>query len=213
MARDNFLGSGLLAEFPTADEMLEATRRLRDRGVVRMDTFTPYPVHGLDEAMGLRKSPVSKIVFAAALCGALLAYWIQWFTNAEVYPLNVGGRPAHAAPAFVLITFETLVLFGGFSALLAVIGLSRLPRYWDPVFDVEGFESASIDRFWVGVDDADPLFDERELTDEFTRLGALRVVPFGGRVRAPKPGSGPAPSGSPPSGDPTPVPGGDGGAS
>lgn len=174
--------SGLLAEFRTAEEMLEAARRLRSTGLVALDSFTPYPVHGLEEALGLRKSPVSKVVFAAGLTGALVAYFIQWFTNAVVYPLNVGGRPAHAAPAFVLITFETLVLFGGFSALFAVIGLSRLPRYWDPVFDVEGFESASIDRYWLGVDEADPKFDERAITDVMSKCGALRVVPFGVRA-------------------------------
>lgn len=177
--KDFFLASGLLAEFETPEKMLEAARALRDRGIRRMDTYSPYPVHGVEESMGLPKSPVSKIVLVAGIAGAIFAYWIQWVTNAFIYPLNVGGRPAHAAPAFLLITFETMVLFGGFAALFSVIGLSKLPRYWDPLFEVKAFESASIDRFWVGVDSRDEHFEPEELTRIWRELGALQVLPFG----------------------------------
>lgn len=180
MANENFfLRSGLLAEFSTSEQMLQAARMLRDRGVRRMDTFSPYPVHGIEESMGLPRSPVPKIILVAGIAGAVVAYWIQWVTNSYIYPLNVGGRPDHAAPAFLLITFETMVLFGGLAALFSVIGLSRLPRYWDPVFDIKEFESASIDRFWVGVDSRDPEFKPEELTEKWKELGALRVLPFG----------------------------------
>lgn len=204
-----FLASGLLAEFETPEKMLEAASALRDRGVRRMDTYSPYPVHGVEESMGLPKSPVSKIVLVAGIAGAVFAYWIQWLTNAFIYPLNVGGRPAHAAPAFLLITFETMVLFGGFAALFSVIGLSRLPRYWDPLFEVKEFESASIDRFWVGVDSRDPNYEPEELAKLWRELGALQVLSFGegaGVSRDPMPPPSPSSPPTPPSPTTPPTP-------
>src|SRR5690554_6003279 len=113
--------AGLLAEFEGPEAMLEGARRLRARGLTRLDSFSPWPVHGLEEALGTPPSPVARIVLVAGLCGAALAYWIQWVTSAVLYPLNVGGRPLHSAPAYVLITFETTVLFGGFAALFSVL--------------------------------------------------------------------------------------------
>lgn len=175
--------AGLLAEFETADAMLAAARGLRALGVTRMDTYSPYPVHGTDEVLGLRKSPVSKTVLVMGLVGALLGYGIQWLTNTVDYPLNVGGRPIHAAPSYVLITFETTVLLGGITALLSVFIYSRLPRLWDPVFEVDGFERASIDRFFVAVDETDGVFNAARLRSELLRLGALRISPFGPHAR------------------------------
>jgi hypothetical protein len=167
--------TGLLAEFGTPEEMLHAIHDLRGRGYRRLDAFTPYPVPGVERALDLRRSPLTWIVFPIAMLGAGLAYLVQLWCNAYDYPINVGGRPLHSAPAFIPITFESGVLVASLAGVFLFLLLSGLPRLYAPVADVEGFERASIDRFWVGVDDRDPQFLAGELERELRELGALSV--------------------------------------
>ncbi|WP_441285875.1 DUF3341 domain-containing protein [Sorangium sp. KYC3313] len=167
---------GLLAEFETPEAMLRAIAELRSRGYRRLDAFTPYPIHGIDEALGLRRSPLNWIILPFALAGTAGGYLVQWFCNAYDYPLIVGGRPAHALLAFIPITFEMMVLSAALTGFVVLLVLARLPELWHPVFDVPGFERASLDRFWVGIDARDPALispiTERDLTD----LGAVTVA-------------------------------------
>lgn len=168
--------SGVLAEFTTAEQLLAAVKQLKARGYQRLDAFTPWSVKGMDEALDLPRSPVARDVLIAGLLGASVAYLILWWTNAYDYPLIVGSRPPHAAPAFLPITFETTVLFAGLCAIGSAFWHSGLPRLWHPVFEVEGFDRAFIDRFWLGVDSNDPAFKVDDLQRELPALGALRVV-------------------------------------
>ncbi|AUX44135.1 membrane protein [Sorangium cellulosum] len=174
--------AGLLAEFETPEAMLRAITELRGRGYRRLDAFTPYPVRGVDEALGLRRSPLPWIVFPFAIAGAAGGYLVQWHNNAYDYPLIVGGRPAHAAPAFVPITFEMMVLATALSGFVAMLLLARLPELWSPVFDVPGFERASIDRFWIGIDARDPALIRPIAERDLTALGA-RAVAWAGKER------------------------------
>ena len=167
--------TGLLASFDTPEALLRAVRELRRRGYRRMDAFTPYPVEGLEQALGLSRSPLPKIVFPVAMTGAALAYLVQLWCNAYDYPINVGGRPLHSAPAFIPITFESGVLVSSLAGVFVFLILASLPRLHAPVDDVEGFERASLDRFWVAVDDRDPHFSAVELELELRELGALSV--------------------------------------
>lgn len=173
---------GLLAEFGSPEALVAAVAALRELGYAELEAFAPYPVEGLDEALGLRRSRVSTFVLAAGLAGAAAAYLVQWWTNAVDYPLDVGGRPLHSAPAFVPITFETTVLFAALAAFLAPLLLTGLPRLWHPVFEAEGFESASIDGYWLGIDAHDPRLDDGAAGDHLRQLGARRVVPVGGEL-------------------------------
>jgi hypothetical protein len=168
--------SRLLAEFDAPEALLEAAKRTGARRGVVLDAFTPYRVEGLREALGRRPTRVARAVLAAGATGALTGYLVQWWTNAVNYPTDTGGRPPHSAPAFVPITFETMVLFAGITAVLAVFVASRLPRLWQPLFEVEGFERASIDRYFLQIDDPQDLHDADELSRELLKLGALRVV-------------------------------------
>ena len=99
----------------------------------------------------MRRSRLPIAVFIGALTGCALAYWILWFTNARDYPLDVGGRPLNSIPADIPIMFETTVLFGSMTAFLAVLLLSRMPRLFHPIMTVEGHESITLDRFWLGI--------------------------------------------------------------
>ena len=176
--------AGVLGEFTTPEAMIAAIVGLRDRGYRRLDAFSPYPVHGAEEAAGMQRSPLDWIVFPFPLVGAGVAYLLQWYCNAHDYPLNVGGRPPHSAPAFIPITFEMGVLTAALVGMIVYLALTGLPELWSPVFEVEGFERASIDRFWVGVDAGDPRFDRAAVEQAFAELGASRISWAGAR-RAP----------------------------
>jgi hypothetical protein len=168
--------AGCLAEFATPEALTSAVIALRRLGYRRLDTFTPYAVKPALEALELPRSRVTVIALIAGLLGGGGAYFLEWWMNAHDYPLNVGGRPPHSGPAFIPITFEMTVLFAGFTAFLCVFAFSRLPRLYHPIFDVEGFESASIDRFWVGIDAADPRFDRQRTEAEVAALGPSLVA-------------------------------------
>ena len=165
---------GLLAEFDTPEALLAAARHVRARYRL-VDAYTPYPVKGLEEALALRRSGLNWVAGAAGTFGAGFAFWLQWLTNKRLLPLIIGGRPAFAIPAFVIIAFETMVLFASVTGFVALFWACRLPRLAHPLFDVEGFESASVDRFWLGISADDPAFDPERTDEELQQLGALRV--------------------------------------
>lgn len=166
----------LMAEFSAPEQLVRAIRAMREKGYCRLDAYTPYPLFEVEQALALRRSRLPWAIFLGGMAGAGGAYFLQWYLVAYLYPLNVGGRPPHFPLAFVPITFEMGVLFAGITAFLGVLAVSRMPRLWDPVFEVEGFERATIDRFWLQVATGDPRFREESTPRELEDLGALRVV-------------------------------------
>lgn len=176
---------GCAAEFASEHALLEAVRAVRAQHYVRLDAFTPFPVEGLTEALGLRRSWLNWVAFLIAMAGAGIGYVIQWYVNGIDYPIDVGGRPPRGWPAFIPITFETAVLFGGVSTFFLFFVFARLPRLWHPVFDLPGITSASNDRFWLGVDRRDERFHPERTAALLASLGASRVV-VAGRQEAPR---------------------------
>jgi ActD protein len=166
----------MLAEFASGAELLGGIRVLAAGGVSRFDAFTPYEVAGLEGLLGVRRSRLTWIALAVALAAGGGAYLLQWWINVIDYPLDIGGRPYHSAPAFLPITFEMTVLFGGAAALISALVLGGLPRLWHPAFEVEGFGRASIDRFWLAVEAGDAALDRARATTALEAAGALRVV-------------------------------------
>jgi len=170
------LTHGVLAEFEDSERMLAAARRLRAEGFRRISAFTPYRIPELGRALGVGRTRLPLVVLCAGLAGAAFAYWLQWYTVAVNYPLDVGGRPPQSAPAFILITFETTVLFASLAAFFGCVYSLGLPRLWEPVAEIEGFERATVDRFWVGVSHDDPQFDAGRLWRLLETEHPLRVV-------------------------------------
>jgi hypothetical protein len=177
----------MMAEFASGPALLGGIRALRDLGVSRFEAFTPYEVTGLQELLGVRRSRLTWIALVAGLVFGGGAYLLQWWINVVDYPLNIGGRPYHSAPAFIPITFEMTVLFAAAAALISAIVLGGLPRLWHPVFEVEGFERATIDRFWLAIGADDPALavttddpDRVRITAALEAAGALRIVWLGG---------------------------------
>jgi hypothetical protein len=172
---------GLLAELTSPEQLVAALRALRERGYRRLDAYTPYPLSEAELAVEPRRSRLPVLVFLGGMAAAAGAYSLQWFLNAYLYPLDVGGRPPHMPLAYMIITFEMGILFAGFTAFLGALAAAGATRLWDPVFEVEGFERAAIDRFFLEVEHTDVHFDESRTTAELMELGALRVTRFGRR--------------------------------
>lgn len=149
----------LLAEFDTPEALARAISGLRATGYERLDAYTPYSTEVVRDALGFGRSRLPFVVFVGGLLGAGGAYFLQWFLVAYLYPLNVGGRPPHMPLAFVPITFEMAVLLAASTGFFAVLAVGRLVKLWDPVFEAAGFESATLDKFWLCIDGDDARFD------------------------------------------------------
>jgi hypothetical protein len=157
---------GLMAEFETPQQILQATQRAHEAGYRAMDAYTPYPVEGLEFALNLPRTRVPFVVLVAGLVGAAIGFLMQYWSMAVDYPFNVGGRPLNSWPVFIPIAFEVMVLVASFAALFGMLFLNGLPRPHHPVFNVPRFAHASQDRFFLCIEATDPRFD-RERTREF----------------------------------------------
>jgi hypothetical protein len=171
---------GLLAEFDSPEAILAAARKVRLAGYRRFDAHTPYPVDGLPAELGMRRSRIGSIVLIGGIVGAAVGFWMQFYSMAIDYPLNVGGRPLNSWPAFIPITFEVLILVAALSAFLGMLFLNGLPQPHHPLFGVPRFSRASQDRFFISIEAADPLFaleETRRLLETLQPMGGVLVVP------------------------------------
>lgn len=167
---------GLAAEFDAGERATRAVRGMRERGYRSLDLHAGCELRGAAEALGLeRPRGLPRLVLAAGLLGAALAYAVQWYTNSLDYPLVVGGRPLHPLPAFVPITFEGGVLLASLAAFGGLIARARLLRLWRPEFELPGFERATVDRYWLTVGAGDPRFDGERTRRELEAFSPLRV--------------------------------------
>jgi hypothetical protein len=171
---------GLMVEFLTAGEVLDATRRARQAGYRQMDAYTPYPVEGLAAELGMRKTNIPFLVLMGGLVGAAAGFFMQYYSMAINYTFNVGGRPYNSWPVFIPITFEMLILVGAFAAFLGMMFLNGLPHPHHPVFNVPQFARSSQDRFFLCIEATDSRFD-RQATAEF--LATLK--PHGDVIEVP----------------------------
>lgn len=169
------LDSYVLAEFATPDKLVEVTNKLREQGFQGMDTYSPYPLHGGSEALGLPPSKVPFIALGGGLTGLVTALAMQTFMNTIDYPLNVGGRPLMSLPAWVPITFELAVLFAAFGIFFGLMALNRLPQPYHPVFESEAFLSASTHGYWLSVPQA-PGVNAEDVMNKLRDLGATQVT-------------------------------------
>lgn len=171
----------IVAEFESPEAVVAAAERLRALGYRDLEAYTPFPIPELETALSVKRSKLPILVFLAGASGATLSYLILWWTSAIDYPLDVGGRPFNSIPAHIPIMFETTVLFAAGTAFLSALLLSGLPRLHHRVFELDGFERTTLDRFWITIGDArtvgaDVLADElATLRAELVTLGAVAV--------------------------------------
>jgi len=150
---------GMMAEFDTPVALIEAAKRTYQAGYKRIDAYTPFPVEGLAEEIGFHRDEVPLVVLIGGIVGGLTGYLMQYWMSAVAYPLNIGGKPYHSWPAFIVITFEMTILFAGISAVFGMLALNGLPMPYHPVFNVPRFTRASRDRFFLVVFSSDVKYD------------------------------------------------------
>lgn len=167
---------GLLAEYSSADELITAAKSVRTAGYTRFDAYSPLPIGGLAEAMGVRPSVLPFLVLIGGICGGLIGYGLQYWTTVEAYPVNVGGRPPHSWPAFIPVTFELTVLGASIAAVLGMLALNGLPQPYHPLFNVPDFSLASQNRFFLCVEVTDPKYDREQTEALLKRSGAINVI-------------------------------------
>jgi len=150
---------GLMAEFDNPTELVEAARAARGKGYRKLDAYSPFPIEELSGALGLHHNKLPLIVLAGGVIGGISGYLLQYFVSVIYFPINVGGRPLHSWPSYIVITFEMTILFAALAAVLGLMGLCGLPQPYHPVFNVPRFALASRNRFFLCIEASDPLFD------------------------------------------------------
>ncbi len=166
---------GLLVEFDNVDALVAAAGRVRDAEYTNWDVHSPFPVHGLDDAMGIRATMLPYIVFMAGAAGAAGALLLQWWTNAFDYPLIISGKPLFSLPANIPVTFELTILLGAITAFVGMLALNGLPQLYHPVFCSKRFRRVTTDRFFIAIEASDPAFDEEQTRAFLGSLGGTAV--------------------------------------
>jgi len=167
---------GLMAEFAAPEGLIRAIHETRAAGYRRVDAYTPYPIEEVAEALALNRSRMPLLVLIGGLCGLTGGYYLQYWVNLWAYPMNVGGRPMHSWPAFIVPTFEMTILCAALFAVFGMFALNGLPQPYHPVFNVERFAEASRDRFFLVIEAADPQFEKSATADFLRRLDAREVA-------------------------------------
>ena len=167
---------GLLAEFDTAQALLDAAHKVRAAGYTKTDAFSPMPIHGLAEAIGFHEHLVPKIVLAGGIMGLIGGYGLEYWTQVIAMPQNIGGRPYHSWVAFIPPAYETTILCAALSAVIGMLALNGLPQPYHPVFNNPRFSTASSDKFFLVIEAKDPKFSMEATKSFLTGLNAKDVV-------------------------------------
>ena len=157
---------GVIAEFDTPEALVVAAGKTIAQGYRKVEANSPFPVEGLDEALGFHHSRVPFLTLMGGAIGCVGGFFMQWFSAVKHYPMNIGGRPLNSWPAFIPVTFELTILCAAIAAVLGMLALNGLPMPYHPLFNLDRFERASRDRFFLSIEATDPRFD-REGTKRF----------------------------------------------
>ncbi|MEZ5426342.1 MAG: DUF3341 domain-containing protein [Pyrinomonadaceae bacterium] len=166
---------GLLAEFDSATELVDAANQVRLAGYTKTDAFSPFPLHEIDEALGIKRSVLPYMVFCGGIIGLLSGLALQYFVHVIDYPINVGGRPYFSLPSFIPPTFELTILLAAFTAVFGMLFLNGLPQPYHPVFNVPRFALATREKFFLLIEAIDPQYNYEETKSFMESLNPQEV--------------------------------------
>ena len=166
---------GYLVEFGTVDEVAHAAAKVRDAGYENWDVHSPFPIHGMDRAMGVKYTKLPLVVLGGGLTGLGVALLMQWWMNAYHYPLVISGKPVWSIPANIPVTFELTILFAALTTVFGMFAFNQLPQWRHGVFSGSNFARATDDRFFISIEAKDPRFDSKKTADFLATLGGSEV--------------------------------------
>ena len=166
---------GILARFDSPKSLMHAAEKVRDKGFEKFDCHSPFPIHGMDEAMGLKRSKLGYLIGFMGMSGALFGFGLQSWIHSIEYPMNISGKPFFAYPAYAIITFELMVLFSTIGAVFGMMFFNRIPRFHHPVFYSEKFSDVSSDAFYVSIEVDDPKYEESFVIDFLKDIGGTEI--------------------------------------
>lgn len=168
----------MAAEFGCARDLYHAAEKVRDAGYKRWDVFSPFPIHGMDDAMGLQRSILARLVFFGGLAGFCLAVFLQFYTSSIDYPLVVAGKPTNimTVPAFFPVMFELTILLSAFTATFGMVILNGLPRYNHPMFNWDRFAKVTEDKFFLAIESRDPKFSSVATKELLESVGGSNIT-------------------------------------
>jgi hypothetical protein len=150
---------GIAAEYEDAEQILTAANKAREAGYKRMDAYSPFPVHGLADAVGFKDNRLPWLIFFMGVAGTCVGIGLEYYTSVVDYPMNIGGRPLMSWPSFIPVAYECTILLAAFGAVFGMLGLNGLPQPYHSIFNAENFDRASQDRFFLCIEATDPKFD------------------------------------------------------
>jgi mono/diheme cytochrome c family protein len=168
---------GYLAEYDTPGELVEAARKVRDAGYTDFDCYSPFPVHGIDPAMGIKRTILPLIIFGGGFCGALGGLLLQWYCNAYQWGWNISGKPTWSIPANIPIAYELTILLSVLTSFFGMWALNRLPQVWHPLFRQDRFMKTTDDGFFVAIEARDRRFDADKTRELLQGAGAIALEP------------------------------------
>ena len=168
---------GYLAEFKSASALFKAAEKVRDAGFTKWDCYSPYPIHGLDGAMGVKRSVLPYFVFFGGMTGTITAFLLAYTTQVVIYPTVVQGKPTNffTLPAYFPIMFELTILFSGFTTLFELLALMKLPRFNHPLFNSKQFDRTTDDGFFIALEARDPKFSANGTRDFLSEIGGASI--------------------------------------
>jgi hypothetical protein len=166
---------GLLAEYDNPGKLMKAAKLVNRAGYTKFDAHSPFPIHGMDEAMGLKESKLGWIVLSHALAGFAGGLVLQVWAASVAYPINIGGRPFANIPAFVPVTFELTILLSAFAAVFGMLFLNNLPKHHHSLFNSKNFDGVTDDKFFISIEAEDGMYSEEETQKFLKETGASRV--------------------------------------
>ncbi len=166
---------GLVAEFETPTALVQAARSAREAGYVKMDAYSPFPIEGLSEALGFRRTKMPMLILIGGIVGALSGFALQYYCAVISYPINVAGRPLNSWPSWIPVTFELTILIASLTAVFGLLALCGLPMPYHPLFHVPRFALATRERFFLCIEAVDPRFDRTATKEFLDGLGAREV--------------------------------------